>query len=135
MGNYDDGAPRQDVTEIRKQLLFGIRIEGRGRFIQNQNARLLQDGSPDSQSLLLAAGQAGSSWADPLIKAFVQGPNPSREPDVLYYLLEFSVRGRHFTKPEIVGQRGIEKDRVRRGVAEVFTKAPDRNVPYVVAGD
>src|SRR6266550_9019420 len=73
----------------------------------------------------------GSSWADPIVKTSMQGADPRGESDVFHYLLEFSVRGNHTTKPEIASQRCVEENRVRWGVARVLPETLDFNFPHV----
>ena len=43
---------------------LGLGVQGGGRFVQDQDARVLQDGAGDGDALLLAAGELVAALAD-----------------------------------------------------------------------
>ena len=57
VGNSDGGAVLHQVLQRLLHHLFRFRVEGGGRFVQNQDGRVLQDGAGDAHPLALPAGQ------------------------------------------------------------------------------
>ena len=56
---------RATARERGLDLLLGAGIQRAGRFVQDQDARVLQDGARDGDPLLLAARQLQAAFADP----------------------------------------------------------------------
>ena len=53
-----------DLLERRLDLALGVAVERRGRLVEDQDRRRLQDGAGDRHALLLAAGQFQPALAD-----------------------------------------------------------------------
>ena len=51
-------------AQARLDLLLGLGVERRGRLVEQQDARVLQDGAGDRDALLLAAGELQAALAD-----------------------------------------------------------------------
>ena len=64
MRDHERGAVAHQVRErvLHEQLGFGV--ERRGRFVQNQDGRVLQQGARDRQTLTLAAREPLPALAD-----------------------------------------------------------------------
>jgi hypothetical protein len=56
-------APAHEVKR-RLDLLLGLRIERRRRFVENQDRRRLEDGAGNRHALLFAARQFEAAFAD-----------------------------------------------------------------------
>src|SRR5580698_5510982 len=91
MRNDDDRAARQNSTQIEKQSLLRNGIEGACRFIQNQDARALQNRSRNPNALALATRERISSRANPLMEARFQRVQPILEPDDLDCLVKVNL--------------------------------------------
>ena len=65
MGDHDGGAILYKIREclMNQNLTLGINLAG--RFIQNQQRRIAEDGSSERESLTLSARQATTMFADP----------------------------------------------------------------------
>jgi hypothetical protein len=68
----DNQCPRTDFPKPPKDPNFGESIKARGRFIQNQNAWLLQKGSRESKTLALATRELAAIRSNSL-------PKPARQ--------------------------------------------------------
>ena len=56
----DHGAPGDQLAQVVEEDRLGLRVEGAGRLVQDQDARLRQQRAGDRQALLLAAGEVGA---------------------------------------------------------------------------
>lgn len=64
VGNHDDGLlPGQGVNGVH-QILLVFRVHVGGGLVQDDDGRILHDGTGDGDSLLLAPGQAGAPFPD-----------------------------------------------------------------------
>ena len=57
MCDHKRGAVLGDTVEFVLDIFFGVAVERRGRFIEQQDRRSLKDGAGDRDALLLAAGK------------------------------------------------------------------------------
>ena len=55
---------RGDAVERRLDLALGVDVERRGRLVEDQDRRRLEDGAGDGDALLLAAGEFQAALAD-----------------------------------------------------------------------
>jgi hypothetical protein len=62
--DHDGRGALGDGGEIGLDRLLGGAVERRGRFVEDEDARALQDRAGDRQTLLLAAGQLEATLAD-----------------------------------------------------------------------
>ncbi len=65
MGDDDRGALRHQFVEGGADLLLADRVEMRGRFVQDQDRRVLEEGACNRDPLALAAGQLHAALAHP----------------------------------------------------------------------
>jgi hypothetical protein len=56
--------PARGVAQRRLDLLLGAGVERAGRLVQDQDARVLQQGARDRHALLLAARELQAALAD-----------------------------------------------------------------------
>ena len=70
MGNQYHCAMREDVAAFGKEFQLPLWIEHRGRFVENQNRRILDQGARQRDPLLLPSRKAHSTIADQRVVAF-----------------------------------------------------------------
>ena len=54
----------RDAVERVLDVLLGVAVERRGRLVEHQDRRALEDGAGDGDALLLAAGELEAALAD-----------------------------------------------------------------------
>ena len=64
VGDDQGRAVARDPVERRLDLALGMDVEGRGRLVEDQDRRRLEDGAGDGDALLLAAGELQAALAD-----------------------------------------------------------------------
>ena len=72
MGDDDGGAPDHELLQRLLHQLLRFGIERAGRFIEQQQRRIAQDGARDSDALALAAGQPHALLAEEAVEAVGQ---------------------------------------------------------------
>ena len=70
--NGDHGTPFEKARQRLLNRLFGFRIEGGSRFIEQHDGCIHQEGARDRQTLPLAARQLHAAFADQSIEALRQ---------------------------------------------------------------
>ena len=64
VGDGNCGAALDQIVERLLDFLLGLGIDGRSGFIEDQDARVDQQGAGDGDALALTAGQALAAFAD-----------------------------------------------------------------------
>ncbi len=64
MGDGDDGLAGHQAVERILDRRLDLRIERRGRLVEHQDGRVLQEDARDGDALALAAGQLDAALAD-----------------------------------------------------------------------
>jgi hypothetical protein len=64
VGDDQRGAVARDVAQRGLDLLLGAGVERAGRLVEDQDARVLEDGARDRDALLLAARELQPALAD-----------------------------------------------------------------------
>ena len=64
MRDHERGAVLRHALERVLNVLLGVAVERRGRLVEQQDRRRLQDGARDRDALLLAAGKFQAALAD-----------------------------------------------------------------------
>ena len=64
MGDDDRGPARGDALQGLLDRRLGPAVEGAGRLVEDQDRRVLEQGSGDRDALLLAAGKLEAALAD-----------------------------------------------------------------------
>ncbi len=64
MGDEDGGAALHDLTEAGEDALFGVGIDRGEGVVEDEDARVADDGSGDGGALFLAAGESDSALAN-----------------------------------------------------------------------
>lgn len=70
VGDDEYGAVAADGLHVLHNGAFGFVVERAGGFVENQDARVADQGAGDGDALALAAGQAGALFADFGVVAF-----------------------------------------------------------------
>ena len=60
MGDTNDGLTRLTTVEVLEELLFGMHVEGAGRFVQEQYGAFAKQGTGDGDALSLPFAEAGT---------------------------------------------------------------------------
>jgi len=71
MGNDQHGVTRREFGQLLLDRPIRLDIERRGRFVQNQNRRVLQEHVGNRQPLVLLAGQLHPSLSDYRVHALL----------------------------------------------------------------
>ena len=64
MRNQNCGAAFHDAAEAREDALFGLRVDGGKGIVEDQDARIANDGAGDGAALFLSAGESDAAFAD-----------------------------------------------------------------------
>src|SRR5690349_16461658 len=102
-------------------LAFGLRIECRGGFIEQDNRRVLDQRACDRDALALAAGELGAVFADRRLIAEreahdeIMRTGSSRRGD------DFGVGGARFTEGDVFADRAAEQEYVLTDIADRLT--------------
>ena len=73
MRDHDGGAVGLQQVEGAANGLLVDRVEMRGRLVEDQDRRILEEGARDRDALALAAAEAGAALADRRVEAIRQG--------------------------------------------------------------
>ena len=75
VGDYDRSAALQQGVKCVLDELFAFGVEGRSRFVQNQDFGVLEYGSGDAQALALTAREVGAALGHVGIESVGEGPD------------------------------------------------------------
>src|SRR5579863_9721098 len=116
-----DDKRRAALHQVRQPFLdkrFGLGIEARGRFVQNQDARISEDGTRDRHPLFLPARELHATLADDRVvllfealRELIDAGNATRR----QYLLLGGVRMR---EGDVLADGAVEEERVLKDDAE-----------------
>ena len=62
--NQNGGATVHDAAQASEDTLFGLRIDAGERVVEDEDARVANDGAGDGGALLLSAGERDAALAD-----------------------------------------------------------------------
>ena len=69
VGDEDGGAALHDLAQAGEDLLFGVGVDGGERVVEDEDARVADEGAGDGGALLLAAGEGDAALADHGVEA------------------------------------------------------------------
>jgi predicted amidohydrolase len=117
-------------------IALGLGIERRGRFVEDQDRRVLQEHARDRQPLLLAAGQFDAALADDRVQ-------PGRQ--ARYHARPAAPAGRHrmiglvggaeAAIGDVLADRAAEQEDVLLHDADLAAQRGERHVPDIDAVD
>src|ERR1700729_1169460 len=64
MRDQNCGAALHHAAEAREDALFSLRVYGGEGIVENEDARIANDGACDGAALLLSAGESDAAFAD-----------------------------------------------------------------------
>lgn len=69
VGDGDGSTALRGAVQGRLDDLLGLRVQGRGRFVEQQDARVAKERACDADALALAAGEERASGAEEGVEA------------------------------------------------------------------
>ena len=103
--------PSASRRRLSSTSRLGRRIEMRGRLVEQQQRRVLQEGAGDRHALRLAAGQAVAALADPGVQAIRQRGGELGDAGAARGLLDLGVGGLGAGEADVVADRAGEQHR------------------------
>ncbi len=73
MRNQDGGAAFHNTAETREDAFLGLGVDGGKGIVEDQDARIADDGASDGAALLLSAGQGDAALTDYGVVFFGEG--------------------------------------------------------------
>ena len=110
MGHDDDAAPGAKRSHGCPDLVLVLRIDRGGRLVQQDDRRVLQDGTGDRQTLALAAGKPAAGVAHLGVVAFVQGHDEVVAAGRLGRCDHFVVAHARARQPQVRGDAVVEQE-------------------------
>ena len=124
-----------ELVESRLHDLLALRIERRRRLIEDQNARILQDGACDRDALTLSTRKIQSTFADLRLIALGKLQDEFLGVRRTRRLLNFLVRRFKSAVADILTHAARKEHRFLRHDANLFAQRVERHVTHVVAID
>ena len=131
----EGGTADHELVERILHDLLAFRIECGGRFVKDEDLRILQDRSCDGDALALTAGEDEAAIADLGIDAARQTLNEFLCIRGANGIPDLFIRRIQTTVEDIFFDGGIEEERILRHEADVVAKGADRHIPDVDAVD
>src|SRR5216684_3811909 len=72
VGNQNSGTALHNSAQAAKDALLGLRVHGRERIVEDQDARVADDGACNGGALLLSAGKSDAAFADHGVVGFAE---------------------------------------------------------------
>src|SRR5216684_4949914 len=72
VGDQNSGAALHDAAQAAEDALFGLRVHGGKRVVEDQNARITDDGAGNGGALLLPAGEGDAALTDHSFVGFAE---------------------------------------------------------------
>ena len=135
MRNHEGRTAHHQFVQGSLHHLFAFRIQGRCRLVQNQNARIFQDGTGDGHALALTARKIQPSFADLRVVALRQITNERIRIRRLGGLDDLLVRRIQPSVADILHDRCAEEQRFLRHNANLLPQGIHRHVPDIQAID
>src|SRR3984885_3073981 len=135
MRGGDDGPSLHEAGKRVSDRLLGFAVESRGRFVEQKNGRILQEGSCDRDALTLTAGQLSAPVSDDRVEA---GRQVFNEPSASGSERRFPacIVGRFGTAvADVIHQRTVEQRGVLGNDGNGLSKALLRRSRDVVSVD
>ena len=131
----EGGTADHELVERILHDLLAFRIKCGGRFVKDEDLRILQDRSCDGDALALTAGEDEAAIADLGIDAARQTMNEFLCIRGTNGIPDLFIRRVQATVEDIFFDGGIEEERILRHEADVVTKGADRHIPDIDAVD
>ena len=132
-GDYGDAALGGEATQGSEQGGFGAAIEGGSAFIEDEDLRLADEGTGESDSLALAAGQLRALLAHHGIETVGEFRKQMGTFGSLHGFEDFAVSGIELSHAHVVADGAIEEEHVLADETDLRAEAGDRDVAQVDA--
>ena len=133
--NHQGGAVFGDFLQLRLDRLFGLRIERRRRFVEDQDGRVLQQGAGDGHALLFATRQLQAPLAHHGVVAIWQAFNKIMDRCRFRRRHDGVLAGTGLAVGDVVFDGVVEQDRVLRHDADGGAQRVLRDGPQILAID
>ena len=120
MGNHNNGLVSRQLFHRMLNQLFIFRINVGGRFIQNNNRRILNHRARNGNALLFAAGQRRTVLSDDRVVLIRQLHDKIMAARTLCRVNHFLVRRIRLSKANVIGNRVVEQIDVLEHNTDVF---------------
>ena len=131
--DHHHGAALHQVGQRRLHQRLALRVERRGRLVQNQDGRVLEDGAGNGDALLLAAGKPKSFFADHGIVALRHVHNEIVRQCVARRLFHQRALRVRLAVSDVVVHRVVEEDGLLRDLRHLAPQRGQRQIAQVVA--
>src|SRR5216683_638117 len=135
MRDGDGGAAGGQSIERLLDGVFGLRVQGTGRLVQDEHGRAAQHGAGDGEALLFAAGKTVAAFADDGVVAVGQAGDEIVDLGVCRGGDELGLGGVGPGEAEVAGDRGMEQVGVLRHDADGGGEGGEGEVADVDAVD
>ena len=125
----------RDFGEARLDLALGLRVERRGRLVEDQDLRGLQNDPRDRDALLLAAREFEAALADDRVVSVRQRRDKVVNARVAGGLLDLGAAGAGPSVGDVVEDRVVEQHRILRHDPDRAAQTVLRDIPDVLAVD
>ena len=129
------GAVARHAVELILDVPFGMAVERRGRFIEQQDRRRFEDGAGDGDALLFAAGKFQAALADLGLVALRRKADEAVDLRLARRFLDFGVARVPAAVADVVADRIVEQHGVLRHHADRGAQRGLRHVANVLAVD
>src|ERR1051325_5566154 len=123
------------AAKLPETLLFGIRVNGRQRIIENQDLRLAQNRARNRSSLLLSARQSNAALANQRFETIRKSGNILRQTRDLSRPFDFRILRLLNSESDISLDRITEQKRLLRHITDARAQLRQRVVANVYVVD
>src|SRR5216683_376708 len=138
MSDGDAGAPFHQTVELLLDRRFDLRIERRGRLVEDEDRRILQDHAGDGDALALSARELDPALADMRVEAapslpVLQSLDEVERVGARRGIADLGLAGLRPAIAYVVADRAVEQRRVLRHHGDAGTQALLRDAGDVLA--
>ena len=135
VGDDQRGAALHEPLERLLDQVLALGVEGAGGLVEDEDARVLEDGAGDGHPLLLPAGELHAALADERRVALGEALDEVVRVGGARGGLDLRVGGPGAPVADVVGDAAAEEDGLLRDHADAAPQAVGRDLPQVVAVD
>ncbi|MNM84705.1 hypothetical protein D3C81_968000 [compost metagenome] len=125
MGRHQNGAAACMRSQRLQQVAFGLRVEERGGFVEQEQVRITQQQPRQTNPPGLSAGQTKTTLADHRVQTLRQVLGEAHHLRDLGHRLQSRVADRRVRQAQVVGNAAVEQVRPLPGIADACALAQD----------